>query len=86
MRSANHGKNSQSVSSYQQGKWFNVILYHQKYFDAVAWMLHSMNNIEMTDENLIKYANVTHNKFCYLENFTHNLPGDWYLENYKDIL
>jgi hypothetical protein len=63
MRSKSHGMNSKSVSSYQQGKWFNVIKYHEKYFDAVAWLIHSNNNIEMTDENLIKYANVTNRKF-----------------------
>ena len=40
----------------------------------------------MTDENLIKYANVTHKKFCQLENFTQNLPSDWYIENYKEKL
>ena len=38
------------------------------FLGAVYWgvYLHSKNNIEMTDENLIKYANVTHGKFCRL--------------------
>ena len=40
----------------------------------------------MTDENLIKYANVTHGKFQRLKKFTSNLPGQWYFENYKDKL
>jgi hypothetical protein len=37
-------------------KWANVILYHWQYFEAISWFHFTEYNIQKTDDQILKYA------------------------------